>query len=157
METKVFKIYFSDLNSDAQKRLLETVEASDPKEYNWDMDILPLATVFFDRDPELPPDDMTTAEVAISHMVDPTEFMDGNIFSCQIVFWDAEEKQEDETSFDIDCSKEGWRDELLELWNDFREENGLPEDCVTDAWATVAEDGVTYVDARMLRKRSDEE
>ena len=38
-----FKIFYSDLNEDAKKRLLEAVGVSDPKEMNWDMDILPLA------------------------------------------------------------------------------------------------------------------
>ena len=41
MET--FKIYFSDLSREAQERLLEAVGASDPKDMNWDVDILPLA------------------------------------------------------------------------------------------------------------------
>ena len=39
-----FNIYFSDLNEDAQKRLLAAVGANDPQEMNWDMDILPLAS-----------------------------------------------------------------------------------------------------------------
>ena len=38
-----FEIYFSDLNEDAQKRLLEAVGVSDPKEMNWDLDIIPIA------------------------------------------------------------------------------------------------------------------
>ena len=38
-----FPIYFSDLNEDAQKRLLEFVGESDPKEMNWDIDMCPLA------------------------------------------------------------------------------------------------------------------
>lgn len=44
MET--FWIYFSDLNNDAQTRLLEAVGASDPKDMNWDLDIIPIA--FYD-------------------------------------------------------------------------------------------------------------
>ena len=39
-----FDIYFSDLNEDAQKRLMEAVGIDDPTEMNWDMDILPLAS-----------------------------------------------------------------------------------------------------------------
>lgn len=41
---KEFNIYFSDLNEDAQKRLLEMVRAESPEEMNWDMDITPIAT-----------------------------------------------------------------------------------------------------------------
>lgn len=39
-----FNIFFSDLTPEAQKRLLDYVGASDSKEMNWDMDILPIAT-----------------------------------------------------------------------------------------------------------------
>lgn len=38
------EIYFSDLNEDAQNRLLEFVGVKDPKEMNWDMDIMPIAS-----------------------------------------------------------------------------------------------------------------
>lgn len=38
-----FNIYFSDLNEDAQQRLMQEIGISDPKEMNWDMDILPIA------------------------------------------------------------------------------------------------------------------
>jgi len=38
-------IYFSDLNKDAQQRLLAEAGINDPKEANWDMDIVPLATI----------------------------------------------------------------------------------------------------------------
>lgn len=41
---KEFNIYFSDLNEDAQERLLEMVGAESPEEMNWDMDIVPIAT-----------------------------------------------------------------------------------------------------------------
>ena len=37
-----FEIFFSDLNEDAQKRLLEAVGAKDPAEMNWDLDICPI-------------------------------------------------------------------------------------------------------------------
>ena len=40
---KTFEIYFSDLNKDAQERLLKFVGVSDPSEMNWDMDICPIA------------------------------------------------------------------------------------------------------------------
>ncbi len=39
-----YEIYFSDLNEDAQKELLEAVKIEDPREMNWD--ILPIATCF---------------------------------------------------------------------------------------------------------------
>lgn len=38
-----FKIYFSDLNNEAQYRLMVAVGISDPKEMNWDLDLVPLA------------------------------------------------------------------------------------------------------------------
>lgn len=37
-----FEIYFSDLNKDAQRRLLEFVGEDDPKEMNWDIDMCPI-------------------------------------------------------------------------------------------------------------------
>ncbi len=40
-----FEIYFSDLNEDAQQRLMEAVGITDPREANWDIDIIPL-TIF---------------------------------------------------------------------------------------------------------------
>lgn len=39
------EIYYSDLTPDAQKRALEAAGISDPKEANWDADIVPIATV----------------------------------------------------------------------------------------------------------------
>lgn len=45
-----FNIYFSDLNEDAQKRLLEAVGAKTASDVNWDMDILPIATYCFCSD-----------------------------------------------------------------------------------------------------------
>jgi hypothetical protein len=41
--TKTFNIFFSDLNEDAQKRLLKFEGILCPSENNWDLDILPLA------------------------------------------------------------------------------------------------------------------
>lgn len=40
---KTFEIYFSDLNEDAQKRIMEMVKIDDPKEMNWDIDMCPIA------------------------------------------------------------------------------------------------------------------
>lgn len=48
---KTFNIYFSDLNEDAQKRLLELVGADDPKEENWDIDVFPIA--IFEREDDV--------------------------------------------------------------------------------------------------------
>lgn len=42
------EIYFSDLNETAQKELLEAVGAADPKEMNWDTDVVPLAILDFE-------------------------------------------------------------------------------------------------------------
>ena len=38
-----FNIYFSDLTEEAQDRLMAEIGISDPKEMNWDMDIIPIA------------------------------------------------------------------------------------------------------------------
>ena len=40
---KSFAIYFSDLNEDAKRRILEFVDAEDPSDMKWDLDILPIA------------------------------------------------------------------------------------------------------------------
>ncbi len=45
-------IYFSDLNEDAQQRLLDFVGAKDAAEMNWDLDISPLFTYFAETDEE---------------------------------------------------------------------------------------------------------
>ena len=55
---KTFEIYFSDLNEDAQKRLLKAVnvggrtvvEVSSPKDMNRDIDILPIAMYDFEEE-----------------------------------------------------------------------------------------------------------
>lgn len=49
---KTFYIYFSDLNEDAQKELLDLVGAKNASEMNWDLDIVPLASVDFEEDKE---------------------------------------------------------------------------------------------------------
>ena len=43
-----FDIYFSDLDKDAQTRLLKEVGISDPKEENWDL--FPITTFIRDND-----------------------------------------------------------------------------------------------------------
>jgi hypothetical protein len=43
MSFKSFDIYFSDLNEEAQKELLELVGATDPSDMNWDIDMCPIA------------------------------------------------------------------------------------------------------------------
>ena len=50
MET--FEIYFSDLNEDAQKRLLDAVGAESAADMNWDMDIIPIAQYDFEVNPD---------------------------------------------------------------------------------------------------------
>lgn len=42
---KKYEIFFSDLNEEAQKELLEDIGISDPKEMNWD--VLPLTSYEF--------------------------------------------------------------------------------------------------------------
>lgn len=44
------EIYFSDLTAEKQKELLEAAGISDPKEANWDMDIVPIAIVNLEED-----------------------------------------------------------------------------------------------------------
>ena len=43
------KIFFSDLTPDAQVEALKAAGAKDPKDLNWDMDIIPLAMVDFEQ------------------------------------------------------------------------------------------------------------
>ena len=45
-----FNIYFSDLNENAQKRLLEAVGINEASDMNWDMDICPIATYCFNKE-----------------------------------------------------------------------------------------------------------
>ena len=47
---KTIAIYFNDLKSEKQKEFLEAVGEEDPKEMNWDLDILPLAVVDFEEE-----------------------------------------------------------------------------------------------------------
>ena len=44
-----FEIYFSDLNEDAQKRLMEAVGITSPSEMNWDIDMCPIAMYDFEE------------------------------------------------------------------------------------------------------------
>ena len=46
---KTFNIYFSDLNEDAQKRLMKEIGINDPKEMNWDIDMCPLCIYDFEE------------------------------------------------------------------------------------------------------------
>ena len=47
---KTFEIYFSDLNEDAQKRLLEAVGVETAADMNWDIDMCPIAMYDFETD-----------------------------------------------------------------------------------------------------------
>lgn len=47
-----FEIYFSDLNEDAQKRLLKAIGAETAAEMNWDIDICPIAMYDFETETE---------------------------------------------------------------------------------------------------------
>ena len=46
---KTFNIYFSDLNEDAQKRLMKEIGIEDPSEMNWDIDMCPLCIYDFEE------------------------------------------------------------------------------------------------------------
>ena len=85
------------------------------------------------------------ARTIICRMNEPTEWMKGNIFSCQIDFNNPNVVgDEDETSFDLDCSNAGWREELLQLWIHFCEENNFEIDSITDAWSTICNDNIGF-------------
>lgn len=47
-----FEIYFSDLNEDAQNRLLAFHGYSTPDEGNWDIDVAPLCILTTDEEDE---------------------------------------------------------------------------------------------------------
>jgi len=47
---KTFEIYFSDLNEEAQKRLLEAVGAKTAADMNWDIDMCPIAMYDFETE-----------------------------------------------------------------------------------------------------------
>lgn len=47
---QTFEIYFSDLNEDAQKRLLEAVGAKSASDMNWDIDMCPIAIYDFETE-----------------------------------------------------------------------------------------------------------
>lgn len=47
---KTFEIFFTDLNDDAQQELLALIGVDSPKEMNWDIPIVPLATLEFEED-----------------------------------------------------------------------------------------------------------
>lgn len=50
---KSMDIYFSDLNEEAQESLLQLVCANDPKDMNWDLDVLPLFTYEVEDEEEI--------------------------------------------------------------------------------------------------------
>ena len=76
-----------------------------------------------------------TIENAIARTNNPTEWIDGNVFSFQIVF--ENENHIDETSFDVDCTTSTWRDEIVELWKEFAKENNINENSVIEIWSTL--------------------
>lgn len=79
-------------------------------------------------------------ETVVAKMNEPTEWLKGKVFAIQINFLNPEYIGEDETSFDVDCTKPDWRSEVCELWHNFAREFGFPDECVTDAWATIGGD-----------------
>ena len=75
----------------------------------------------------------------IKQMIEPTQDMDGVIFSIQVCFINDDE-QEDETSFDIKCVNNDWRTELLECWICFAAENNFNVSGIYDCWACPLDD-----------------
>ena len=49
---KTFEIFFSDLNTEAQRNLMDVVGIKDPKEMNWDIDMCPIAILEYEDDIE---------------------------------------------------------------------------------------------------------
>lgn len=47
---KAFEIYFSDLNDDAKKRLLDAVKVKDISDTNFNANVYPVATYVFEED-----------------------------------------------------------------------------------------------------------
>lgn len=47
---QTFEIFFSDLNEDAQRRLLKAVGAETPADMNWDIDMCPIAMYDFETE-----------------------------------------------------------------------------------------------------------
>ena len=48
--TKQVELYFSDLNEKGQRKILEALSYSDPKDGNYDMDICPIAILEFEME-----------------------------------------------------------------------------------------------------------
>ena len=44
MVPKHFDIFFSDLNENVQNDLLKSIHVKNPKDMNWDMDIVPIVS-----------------------------------------------------------------------------------------------------------------
>lgn len=49
---KSVDIYFNDLTPEAQDEVLKAASIKDPKERNWDINIIPLATLDFEDEDE---------------------------------------------------------------------------------------------------------
>ena len=47
-----FVLYFSDLTSEAQARIMDAAGINDPTEANWDMDVFPIAMIDFETPEE---------------------------------------------------------------------------------------------------------
>ncbi len=72
---------------------------------------------------------------AVSRMNEPTEWLRGKWFDIHIEYISNDEKR---IIFYLrDCTKNGWRKEIIDLWEEFRIKRGLPKDCVCDAWAAL--------------------
>ena len=69
---KTFDIYFSDLNIDAQKRLMDAVGISSPSEANWDIDMCPIAIYEF----ESPDKDLKDAKINTPRFIDANYILD---------------------------------------------------------------------------------
>ena len=102
-----FNIYFSDLNEDAQNRLLEAVGAAAPSDMNWDMDICPIATYAF-SDEDLQGDNDP----------DHTEDKSDEMRTYEFTYTDLTENKQNSVSF---CA--GTENEAYELFRIFIEED----------------------------------
>lgn len=136
---KTFEIYFSDLNEDAQKRLLEAVGAESAADMNWDMDICPIAMYDFETEEET----FEKWEEIYNVLDNMNIYYDTNYCDLEtealIEFWTNTARQDIPMEFDYDGSPEDFVkqfteraerydvDEEVELFVNMRGKKGVPD------------------------------
>ena len=61
------------------------------------------------------------------------------MYECFVVFHN-ENGNDDETTFDVDCSNIKWRDDVCELWMEFAKENNFDVNGVFDVYLCLVDD-----------------